>query len=76
MDRAYSPINSLLEQASCIARRSKEAAGETESTEGYKGGQIKELIKFANSNNLWVSLSDLNEEFLSKGSREWGLYRR
>ncbi len=70
MDRAYSPINSLLEQASCIARRSKEAAGETEPTENYKRGQIKELIKFANSNNLWVSLSDLNEEFLSKGSRE------
>ena len=67
MDRAYPSINSLLEQATCIARRSKEAAGETESTEGYKRRQTEELIKFANDNGLWISLSDLNIEFLSKG---------
>ena len=67
MDRTYSPINSLLEQATCIARRSKEAAGETESTEGYKRRQTEELIKFATANNLWISLADLKVEFLSKG---------
>lgn len=49
MDRAYSPINNLLEQAACIARRSKETAGEIEPTEGYKRRQINELIKFTNN---------------------------
>ena len=51
MDRAYSPINNLLEQAACIARRSKETAGEIEPTEGYKRRQINELIKFTNNAN-------------------------
>ena len=59
MDRAYSPINNLLEQAACIARRSKETAGEIEPTEGYKGRQTEELIKFANDNGLWIDLSHL-----------------
>ncbi len=67
MDRTYPPINSLLEQAAHILRSQKETARTFEPTEGYKGGQIKELIKFANANNLWISLSNLNVEFLSKG---------
>lgn len=67
MDRAHSPINSLLEQASGIVRRKKEAAGEIEPTESYKRRQTEGLIAFANSNNLWVSLSELNIEFLNKG---------
>ena len=67
MDRAYPPINSLLEQAASIIRRKKEATGTLEPTESYKRGQIEELISFANSNNLWISLSELNIEFLSKG---------
>ena len=67
MDRAYSPINNLLEQAACIARRSKETAGEIEPTEGYKGRQIKELIEFANANNLWIDLSHLNITYMDKG---------
>ena len=67
MDRAHSPIYNLLEQAACIARRSKEAAGETEPTESYKGEQIKELIKFANSNNLWIDLSHLNITYMDRG---------
>ena len=67
MDRAYSPIDSLLEQAACIVRRKKEATGALEPTESYKRGQIEELISFASSNNLWISLSELNIEFLSKG---------
>ncbi len=66
MDRAYPPINNLLEQATCITRRSKEATGEIEPTEGYKGRQIKELIVFANVNNLWIDLSHLNNTQLKK----------
>lgn len=67
MDRAYPPINNLLEQAACITRRSKEATGEVEPTEGYKGRQIKELIEFANANNLWIDLSHLNITYMDKG---------
>ncbi|MEY8728526.1 hypothetical protein AALN28_23090 [Bacteroides xylanisolvens] len=67
MDRAYPPINNLLEQATCITRRSKEATGEVEPTEGYKGRQIKELIVFANANNLWIDLSHLNITYMDKG---------
>lgn len=67
MDRAYSPVNSLLEQAACIVRRSKAAAGEIEPTESYKRGQIEELISFANSNNLWYDLSSLDITYMDKG---------
>ena len=67
MDRAYPPINNLLEQATCITRRSKEATGEIEPTECYKGRQIKELIVFANANNLWIDLSHLNITYMDKG---------
>ena len=67
MDRAYPPINNLLEQATCITRRSKEATGEVEPTEGYKGRQIKELIVFANANNLWIDLSHLTITYMDKG---------
>uniref|UniRef100_UPI004029434A putative polyvalent protein kinase domain-containing protein n=1 Tax=Phocaeicola sp. TaxID=2773926 RepID=UPI004029434A len=67
MDRTYSPINSLLEQAAHIVRSKKEATGTLEPTEGYKRRQTEELIKFATANNLWISLADLKVEFLSKG---------
>ena len=67
MDRTYSPINSLLEQAAHIDRSKKEATGTLEPTEGYKRKQTEELIKFATANNLWISLADLKVEFLSKG---------
>ena len=67
MDRAHSPIYNLLEQAACIARRSKEATGETEPTESYKRGQTKELIKFANDNGLWIDLSHLNITYMDRG---------
>ena len=60
-------INSLLEQATCIARRSKEAAEETESTEGYKRRQTEELIKFANDYGLWIDLSHLNITYMDRG---------
>lgn len=67
MDRAHSPVDNLLEQAACIVRRKKEAAGTFGPTESCKRGQTEELIKFANSNDLWISLSGLKVEFLSKG---------
>ena len=67
MDRAHSPIYNLLEQAACIARRSKEAAGETEPTESYKRGQTEELIKFANDNGLWIDLSHFNITYMDRG---------
>ena len=67
MDRTNSPINSILEQAAHIVRRKKETTGTLEPTESYKRGQRKKLIDFANYNNLWISLSNLNVEFLSKG---------
>ena len=67
MDRAYPPINNLLEQTACITGRSKEATGEVEPTEGYKGRQIKKLIEFANANNLWIDLSPLNITYMDKG---------
>ena len=54
MDRTNSPINSILEQATNIVRRKKETTGTLEPTESYKRGQTKELIDFANSNNLWL----------------------
>ena len=67
MDRTHPSINSLLEQATCIARRSKEAAGEAESTEGYKRRQTEGLIKFANDNGLWIDLSHLNITYMDRG---------
>lgn len=67
MDRAYPPINNLLEQAACITRRSKEATGAIEPTESYKRRQIKKLIEFANNNYLWIDLSHLNITYMDKG---------
>lgn len=57
MDRTHTPINSLLEQATCIARRSKKAAGTLELTESDKGKQTEELIKFADSNKLLIGFA-------------------
>ena len=67
MDRAYSSINNILEQATCIVKRGKEATGEIEPTEGYKRGQIKELTDFAHTNNLWIDLSHLDITYMDKG---------
>lgn len=74
MDRTHSSINSLLEQATCIARRSKEAAGETEPTESYKRGQIEELISFADSNGLWIDFNNLSVIYLDKGGENEVFY--
>lgn len=67
MDRAYSSINNILEQATCIVKRGKEATGEIEPTESYKRGQIKELTDFAHTNNLWIDLSHLDITYMDKG---------
>ena len=67
MDRAYSQVNSIMEQAASLIRRKKEATRTFGSTESYKRRQIEELISFANSDDLWISPSNLNIEFLSKG---------
>ena len=67
MDRENSPINSLLEQAACIVRRSKATAGTLEPTESYKRGQIEELKSFADSLNLWIDLSGLDITYMDKG---------
>lgn len=67
MDRAHSPINSILEQAASIVRRSKEAAGTLEPTESYKRRQIEELISFANSNDLWIDFNNTHAIYLDKG---------
>ena len=67
MDRAYPPINNLLEQAACITGRSKEAAGNVEPTEGYKGRQIERLKEFATIHNLWIDFNVLSLVYLNKG---------
>lgn len=74
MDRANPPINSILEQAACIVRRSKEAAGTLEPTESYKRGQIKELISLANSNNLWIDFNNIRSTYLDKGGENEVFY--
>lgn len=67
MDRENSPINSLLEQATLIVRRSKITTGTLEPTEGYKRKQIEELKSFADSQNLWIDLSNLKITYMDKG---------
>ena len=67
MDRTYSQVNSIMEQAASLIRRKKEATRTFGPTESYKRRQIEELISFANSDDLWISPSNLNIEFLSKG---------
>lgn len=74
MDRAYSPINSILEQAASIIRRSKEAAGTLKPTESYKRGQIEELISFADSNGLWIDFNNLSVIYLDKGGENEVFY--
>ena len=74
MDRAHSSVNSLLEQAACIVRRSKETAGTLEPTESYKRGQIEELISFADSNGLWIDSNNLSVIYLDKGGENEVFY--
>lgn len=50
MDRSNAAINRILE----------EAAGNVESTEGYKGRQIERLKEFAAIHNLWIDFNALS----------------
>lgn len=74
MDRKYSPINRILEEAADLVRRCKEAAGDIEQTEGYKGKLIERLKEFAISNSLWIDLDMLSLTFLSKGGENEVFY--
>ena len=74
MDRAHSSVNSLLEQAACIVRRSKETAGTLEPTESYKRGQIEDLTSFADSNGLWIDFNNLSVIYLDKGGENEVFY--
>ena len=74
MDRANSPINSLLEQAASIVRRSKATTGTLEPTESYKRGQIEELISLANSNDLWIDFTNYPVIYLDKGGENEVFY--
>lgn len=67
MDRANTPINSLLEQVACIIGRSPETTRTAETAESYKGRQTEEVIKFANDNGLWIDLSHLNITYMDRG---------
>lgn len=67
MDGAYSSINSILEQAAGVTRRSKEATRTLEPAESYKRSQIEELTRFANNNNLWINLFHLSTTYMAKG---------
>ena len=67
MDGTHSPVNSILEQAASITRRSKETTGTLEPTESYKRGQVEKLTEFADNNYLWIDLSHLNITYMDKG---------
>ena len=74
MDRTHSSVNSLLEQAACIVRRSKKAAGTHKPTESYERGQIEELISFADLNYLWIDFNNFPVIYLDKGGENEVFY--
>ena len=74
MDRAHTPIGSLMEQAACLVRRSKEAAGTPELAESYKRKLTEELIKFADANSLWIDFRSLPVIYLAKGGENEVFY--
>ena len=74
MDRENSPINSLLEQAARIVRRSKTTTGTLEPTASYKRRQIEELISFANLNALWTDFNNYPVIYLDKGGENEVFY--
>ena len=74
MDRANSPINSLLEQVACIVRRSKATAGTLEPTESYKRGQIEKLKSLADSLNFMDRLQQLPCNLFGKGGENEVFY--
>ena len=67
MDRAYSQVNSIMEQAASLIRRKEEATRTFGPTESYKRRQIEELKLFATQHNLWININSLPLSYLSKG---------
>lgn len=74
MDREDSSISNILEQASFIVRRSKETTGNVGQTESYKGRQIKDLIAYANTNDLWLNINEQTTIYLNKGGENEVFY--
>ena len=74
MDRAYSQVNSIMEQAASLIRRKKEATRTFGPTESYKRRQIEELISFADSNGLWIDFNNLSVIYLDKGGENEVFY--
>lgn len=68
------PVDSLLEQAASVVRRSKEAAGTLEFAESYKGKQIEELTRFADDNQLWIDIAHFSVIYLDKGGENEVFY--
>ena len=67
MDGNNTAINRILEEAANLVRREKEAAGDAELAEGYKGRQIERLKEFATIRNLWIDWGKLPVAFLRRG---------
>ena len=67
MDRENSQVCRVLEEASFLVSREKEAARNAGSSEGRKRKQIEALKTFALQNDLLIDLSVLHLTFLSKG---------
>lgn len=67
MDRAYPPINNLLEQAALITRRNKEATGAIEPTESYKRRQINTEDEIATYMQALGFEMDYYDEYHNEG---------
>ncbi|GHT01184.1 hypothetical protein FACS189421_13770 [Bacteroidia bacterium] len=74
MDGKKHPINKLLEEASDVVRRCKEAANTIKPTEDHKGNQIAVLKEFATNNNLWLDFTDSPIIYLDKGGENEVFY--
>lgn len=74
MDGTQQRFYQLLEDASGVVGRCKEATGNAEPAEGYKRRQISELIEFAFKYNLWISFDDSSVIFLDKGGENEVFY--
>ncbi|MCD8032153.1 MAG: hypothetical protein LUF85_15355 [Bacteroides sp.] len=74
MDGAEPPFDRILEEASRIVRRCKEAAGDAEPAEGPKRGQIVWLKRFCFENELYIDCQDLDLVYLDKGGENEMFY--
>jgi len=74
MDRTEPSINRILEEASHVVRRCKEATGNVEPAEGYKKSQIEELKKYATVNQLWFDFKHTSIVYLDKGGENEVFY--